>query len=468
MPRPVSSDSPPASPSLPVADFEEAREYLHSFVDFERRGFRRHFADVVNLETIRALLAALGHPERHFPVLHLAGTKGKGSTAAMCEAALREAGFRTGLYTSPHLLSMRERIRLQGRPLSEEHVTELVRRLPPAVAAVAAQPELNPPTFFELYTALGFMAFADAKVDLAVVETGLGGRLDATNVVQPLATVITTVGRDHTDILGDSLASIAREKAGIIKPGVPLALGRQEPEAEAVILARARELGVPIIPPAALLPARPRRAAPPRAGSTKTVTQLVRLETETGVLTVRLPLLGAHQRDNLALAWSALQALAPRGFRVSPEQFVRGVERLRWPGRFEVVETRPWLVLDCAHNVMSLRALRQALSESLTFRRLILVFGMSADKEIAAAAREIAPLADSVVLTQAMVHRAQWASELARSTWDVWRGAPHVRWTVAEALELARELAEPEDCICVTGSFFVVGEALEAMGADVS
>ena len=467
MPRAVLNDSPPDPVPLQVTDFEQAREYLHSFVDFEKRGFRRHFADVVNLETIRALLAALGHPERRFPVLHIAGTKGKGSTAALCEAALREAGFRTGLYTSPHLLSMRERIRLDGRPLSEERVTELVRRLPPAVEAIAAQPELTPPTFFELYTALGFMAFADAGVDIAVVETGLGGRLDATNVVEPLATAITTVGRDHTDILGDSLAQIAREKAGIIKPGVPLALGRQEQEAEAVILARAQELGVPVLLPAPLLPARKRRASPPRSGSVRGVSQTVRLETPAGVLAVRLPLLGAHQRDNLALAWSALQPLAERGFPVSPEQFVRGVERMRWPGRFDVVETRPWLVLDCAHNVMSLRALARTLAESLHYRRLILVFGMSADKEIAPAAAEVAPLADAVILTQAMMHRAQWASELTRSTWEVWRVAPHVRWTVAEALAHARELAAPEDCICVTGSIFVVGEALEALGAEV-
>ena len=448
-----------------IRTFEQAREYLHSFVDFERRGFRRHFADVVNLETIRALLEALGNPQERFPVLHLAGTKGKGSTAALCEAALREAGYRTGLYTSPHLLSMRERIRIGGVPVSESRMTRLVRELQPAADAVAAREDLNPPSFFELYTAMAFAAFAEAPVDLAVVETGLGGRLDATNVVAPLATVITTLGRDHTDILGDSLAQIAREKAGIIKPGVPLILGPQEAEAAAVIRARAHELGAPLREAPEV-----RSAGPPSValtGRTPVVSQPVLLSTPAGELTVALPLLGRHQRGNLALASAAVEALGERGFPVSGGQFAAGVAKLHWPGRFEVLQSRPWLVLDCAHNALSLRVLAEALRETLPYRRLVLVFGMSADKEIVEAAAEIAPVAHRVILTQAMMHRAEWASALAHSTWELWHGTPHVAWTVAEALALARELAEPGDCICVTGSIFVVGEALEALGIPV-
>jgi dihydrofolate synthase / folylpolyglutamate synthase len=182
---------------------------------------------------------------------------------------------------------------------------------------------------------------------------------------------------------------------------------------------------------------------------------------------VRLPLLGAHQRGNLGLAWAAMEALGEAGFEVSSEDFVRGVEGLLWPGRLEVVRARPWLVLDCAHNVPSLQALAAALPEALRYERLVLVLGMSADKEVVAAAACIAPRADRVILTQAMMQRALWASKLTEATWHLWRSTPLVRWTVAEALAEAEALARPEDCICVTGSVFVVGEAMEVLGLPV-
>ncbi len=452
-----------------LTTFEQAKEWLHSFVDFERRGFRRHFADVVNLDTIRALLEALGNPQERFPSLHLAGTKGKGSTAAMCEAALRAAGYRTGLYTSPHLLTMRERIRLQGVPVSEQQLVELVRQVQPAAESLRDRPGLNPPTFFEIYTAMALLAFAQAEVQIAVVETGLGGRLDATNVIAPLVTAITTVGWDHMDILGGTLEQIAWEKAGILKPGVPVCLAEQEPQVEEVIRARAAEIGAPLWPtPRARADGRWSPLEPPAPGQSPPVpAQTVCLETMSGEVRVRLPLAGRHQWGNLAVAWAAVEALGEWGFRVSRRQFLQGVEGLRWPGRLEVVEARPWLVLDCAHNAPSLRALAAALPETLRYRRLILIYGLSADKEIEAATAEIAPLADAVVLTQAMVQRALWVDRLARATWSAWRTTPHLTWTVEEALARSRDLAEPEDCICVTGSVFVVAAAMQALGMEV-
>ena len=471
-----------------LTTFDQAKDWLHSFVDFERRGFRRHFADVVNLETIRALLEALGNPQERFRSLHLAGTKGKGSTAALCEGALRAAGYRTGLYTSPHLLCMRERIRLNGAPVSEAQLVALVRQVQPIAEALrerhnAPARSLNPPTFFEIYTAMAFLAFAEAEVDLAVIETGLGGRLDATNVVQPLVTAITTIGRDHVDILGDTLPQIAREKAGIIKAGVPVALAPQEAEVEAVIRERAAELGAPLrLAPRVRAWGRVRPLEPPgdgergqgawglgtgEGGEIPAPQQTVALQTAEGELRVRLPLPGRHQWDNLAVAWAAVEALGEAGLPVSRQQFARGVAGVRWPGRLEIAGVRPWLVLDCAHNQPSLRALAAALPALLSYRRLILVYGLSADKDVAAATAEIAPLADVVVLTQALVHRALWVDQLARATWSAWRTTPHVTWTVEEALAQARALAGPEDCVCVTGSVFVVSAALQALGAEV-
>jgi dihydrofolate synthase/folylpolyglutamate synthase len=252
-----------------------------------------------------------------------------------------------------------------------------------------------------------------------------------------------------------------------MKPGVPVVLAPQPPEAEAVILMRAESLGVPVRWAPAVRQTGADQRLPVPAGNLPRVRQNVTLDTGGAGLKVRLPLLGRHQQTNLAVAWAAVEALGECGFPVSAEQFIRGMEGLRWPGRFEIAEVRPWLVLDCAHNALSLQALAGALTDSLRYQRLVLVFGMSADKDIAEAAAQIAPLADQVVLTQAMMHRAEWASELTRATWPLWRNAPHVRWTVAESLELARELAGPQDCICVTGSIFVVAEALQALGRAV-
>lgn len=452
-----------------IDSFQQAREYLRSFVDFERRGFRRHFAEVVTLDTIRALLAGLGNPQERFPSVHIAGTKGKGSTAALCEAALRAAGYRTGLFTSPHLLSMRERIRLDGIPIGEEEIVDLVRQVQPVAEELRPGGDLNPPTFFEMYTAMALLAFAQAEVDIAIVETGLGGRLDATNVVEPLVTVISSVGRDHMEILGQTVSSIAREKAGILKPGVPLVLAAQEPEAETVILERARELKVSVRraprgqrgeTPEPLVPPPPGEPLPQPA-------QEVVIETAAGQLPVRLPLLGVHQVENLALAWAATQALGEQGLTVASPDFVRGVEGVRWPARCEIVEAYPWLVLDCAHNQPSLHALAQALPEMIRYNQMLLVFGMSSDKEIAEAAAQVAPLADVIILTRAKIHRAMLIDELARVTWSLWQATPHLTWTVAEALHRARELAGPQDCICVTGSIFVVGEAMAELGLPV-
>jgi len=445
-----------------IENFAQATEYLHSFVDFERRGFRRWAQEVVSLDTMRRLAALLRDPQDDLCCVHIAGTKGKGSTAAMLEAALRAAGCTTGLYTSPHLVSPCERICINGEPISETALTELVCLIQPAAEELRDSDQLTSPTFFEIYTGMGLLAFARARVDIAIIETGLGGRLDATNIIAPLLTVITTVGFDHTEILGDTLAAIAGEKAGIIKPGVPVICAPQEPEAGEVIRQRADELQSPYKP----ITSQPvfERARPVPVPETdddfSPPRQQFTLQTDDGSLEISTPLLGRHQALNAALAYEAVVQLRSLGWRIEAADFQHGLAELHWPGRFEVRQARPWLVLDCAHNEPSTTALAAALPEYLQFRRLILILGISQDKDAAAIASRLAPLADHVILTQARLRRAMLLEDLHQRTAGIWLAEPELIPRVRAALDRARQIAGPHDCICVTGSFFVVGEAV--------
>lgn len=447
--------------SLQIDTFEQAREYLRSFIDFEKRGFHRWEQEVVTLDPMRDLAERLGNPQDHLAIIHIAGTKGKGSTGAMLEAALRAAGLRTGFYCSPHLIDFGERIRLDGQPLSHERLTRLVREIQPAAEALHAQGTGRCPTFFEVYTALGFLAFAQANVDVAIIETGLGGRLDATNIVNPLLTIITTIGFDHTHILGETLGAIAGEKAGIIKPGVPLVSAPQAQEAREVILARAAALGAPAFEARAeftLVDASRVPVPPPDAPFSPPVQRFC-LRVGGRDLEVATPLLGAHQALNATVAYSAVERLRELGWEVEDEHFVTGLAGLRWPGRFDVREARPWLVLDVAHNDPSAAALAAALAQGLEFERLVLVLGISSDKDGAAIARRLTSLVDNVILTQARLARAMPAEELLAQTAGIWRAEPEIIPSVRRALDRARELAGVRDCICVAGSVFVAGEA---------
>ncbi len=397
----------------------------------------------LGLDNIAGLLTRLGHPERRFPSLHIGGTNGKGSTAAMAAAVFQEEGLRVGLYTSPHLVDFRERIRVNGQPISDEGVSELTERLQLAAA-------LGPtPTFFEFTTALAFQYFADSAVDVAVVEVGMGGRFDATNVLAPLASGITNVALDHQDHLGHTVEAIAFEKAGIIKPGVPVVIGRMAPEAMPVIEQVAADRGA-----SCFLLGRDFRIC----GESPAQFRYEGLQaTHDGLA---LPLRGAHQLENAACAMALLELAAKRGLPVTERAIRAGLSGVRWEGRLEVVEERPRLVIDGAHNPAAaevvaayLRSHRIQHPES----RVVLVIGMMRDKDRDGFFRVVLPYADDIVLTQAAMPRAATIEELRPSLGDraaSGHGAP----LVADALALARRLAAPEDVICVTGSLMLVGE----------
>jgi dihydrofolate synthase/folylpolyglutamate synthase len=434
-------------------------------VDFEKLGFRRHFADTVSLDSVRALLERLGNPQRGLRCVHIAGTKGKGSVAALVESIIRAAGYRTGLFTSPHLVSFRERLRADGRMATEAEITDLVRQVRPAIEDLRAEGKLNPSTFFEAYTAMAYLWFRARGTDLAVMETGLGGRLDATNTCEPIACAITTLGLDHTEILGDTIEQIAREKAGILKPGVPAVCAPQEPAAEAVLHEVAAAVGAPLRPAPGVLEVvpPPRLPVPEGVGETPHPSQQVTVRLPCGPVTAALPLLGEHQARNLAVALGLVELLRGAGYAVTDEHIRHGVSRTRWPGRLQIAGTRPWVILDAAHNEPAAKALATALPGMVEHERLIAVLGLSAEKDAVGFCAALAPLVDVALLTQAGLSRALPAEDLQRLTLGFWRISERHPGTV-EALARARELAGPRDCILVTGSFYIVGEAMAALG----
>ncbi len=450
-------------------DYEAALAYLDDLVSYEKRGFSRHFADALKLDMIQRMAELLGNPQDKLASVHIAGTKGKGSVAATVESIARAAGYRTGLFTSPHLLSPRERLRINGEMVPREDMAQLVAAIKPVVEEVDADeglspPGLRPPSFFEVYTAMAFQYFAEQNVDLAIFEVGLGGRLDATNIIKPLVCAITTLGLDHTDVLGETIEEIAGEKAGIIKPGVPVVVAPNPREATDVIRQQATVQGAEMIPaPDASIVAPGSSLATPDSGEElPRPLQTVAFQTSDGVRwEVSSPLIGKHQAVNVGVAVEVAQALREAGFDdIDAEAVCDGVRDVAWPARLEIVAMRPWVVLDCAHNAESMRALADTLPDLVEYEQLVVVLGLSEDKDAAAIAEIIAPLADIAVLTQAQIPRAMSVEDLAAATENYWRQC-RTASTIGEATAAAFELAGPRDCIVITGSFFVLEEYLQ-------
>lgn len=425
--------------------YVEALNWLFGRADFEGRQPR--MPEAFRLEPIRHLLGRLGDPHRRYAVVHIAGTKGKGSTAAMTAAILQAAGYRTGLYTSPHLHTMRERIQVDGRPIPPEAVVDLLDRLRPAVEA---DPAL---TVFDILTAMGFLYFAESGVEVAVVEVGLGGRLDSTNVVEPSVCLITALSLDHTEILGPTLAHIAFEKAGIMKPGVPAVTAPQPEEAMAVLRQVAAERDVP------LLSLEGWRMGPQVITATGQQGEIVAPDGTRW--SVRLPLLGRHQWENAALAVAAARLLRAQGWALPDAAIREGLERVRWPGRFEVLRVEPPLVLDGAHNEASAARLAETLAEVFPGRRWHLVFGASTDKPVERILAPLRPLIAAVWFTRSRHPRAADPDRLAHAAAPLGLSGPAVG-EVAAALAHALKGDAP---VLVTGSLFVVAEAREAWAA---
>lgn len=428
-------------------DYGEALRYLMSFADFERSG---RFQDRPDVEPVRALLGELGDPHLGRPTVHIAGSKGKGSTAAMIAAIVRAAGCRAGLFTSPHLHRFAERIAVDGEPLPEEAFASAVTDVAGAAPAVLARFPDRRLVTFDLLTAAGFAAFRQAGVDVQVVEVGLGGLLDSTNVFdRKEVAVITPISLEHEAILGATVDRIARQKAGIITAGCTVVMGLQREPAAEVIRETCRERGARLLEVAAC-------CALARTGFSSDG-QDFRLRTGRTTYNLRLPLLGRHQLENAATAVLAAEALADAcGLDLPPAAVQQGLAAVRWPGRLETIGRRPLLVVDGAHNADSVRRLREAMEEYFGLRQAVLLVGTLAGKDVAAMAAEIEPLASSAV-TAAWEHpRAAPPDEVARAFAE--RGLP-VSWygDLDGALAQARALAGTGGAICAFGSVAFAG-----------
>jgi len=433
-------------------DYQQALDYIYSFIDYERVSRPRDAANY-DLRRMEELLGRLDNPHLRAKTVHIAGSKGKGSVAAMMASVLTASGYTTGLYTSPHLHTFNERIRVDGELISEAELVSFVERLKPEVEAVNQKATYGRLTTFELMTALAFAYFEQKGVDFQVIEVGLGGRLDATNIVQPEVCVITSISFDHTEVLGNTLVQIAAEKAGIIKPNSIVVTSPQIDDEVNRVFEQA---------------CLSRKAKWIRVGSDVTWQSLgfnssrqsLRVEGRLGSYELSIPLLGQHQLENAATAVAALEVLAEKGFRISRDSIIKGLAQVSWPGRLQVLSRRPLIVVDGAHNPDSARKLKQALEQYFDFDRAILIIGVSSDKDLAGIVSELVPLFDKVIATHSIHPRAMpTASVVAEFS----RHGVEAQATedISIALPLALALAGGKDLICVTGSLFVVAGAIE-------
>ena len=424
-----------------------------------------------DLAYVRELLSAVGNPEQRFPSVLIAGTNGKGSTAATLASILRAGGYKTGLYSSPHLVRINERIRVNGEAIADVEFCEIHDRVE-LMAQDLVRRERLPwhPSFFEMLTAMAFEYFASIAVDIAVLEVGMGGRLDATNVVDPLVSVIADVSLDHQKYLGNTIAEIAREKAGVIREDGVVVTLPQHPEANdvignAIVEKDARGVSaVKYVPPVS--PA----AVQYLAG--RIVLALGRNRYPLSVMgeeiMVDSPLPGRHQLRNIALAITAAEELGPFGFKLTPKQIEQGIRETHWSGRFQVVPASAAtcnrdMVLDVAHNPAGAWALRSALSENFADRSLTFVFGAMRDKPIQEMAEILFPVAEHVVLTHVDNPRAATIEELVQSASHI-EGERHFEASPANALRKAMELSPPQGVVVVTGSIFLVGAVMQVLG----
>jgi dihydrofolate synthase/folylpolyglutamate synthase len=437
--------------------YNKALDYLYSFVDYSLKHSSELAKAEFNLDRMFALMDELGNPQNAYPIIHVAGTKGKGSVSALCASALQAGGYKVGLYTSPHLLDYCERIQVNGEPISHEFMAELVEEIKPAVARV---PFL---TTFEITTALGFLAFAKQGCNAAVIEVGLGGRLDATNIVTPKVSVITSLSYDHMAVLGDTLAKIAGEKAGIIKPGVPVVSSPQKDEALEVLERVARlkgceftvvgkditfeRLGASLDSQTFILPLSSLRQGSGHAFAFPEK------------LIVTIPLLGEHQVENAATACAALQA---SGIPISDESIQTGFSQVKWRARFEIARRYPPVIFDSAHNQDSFIKLRETLDEYFPGQQVYLIFGASEDKNIPGMFAEMKPKIRKLIVTRADHPRALEAEKiigLADQAQIESEAVSPVEAALARALENS---AKDGSIVLSAGSMFVTAEVMQA------
>ena len=418
--------------------YEEAVQYLYSL---QKYGIKFGLSKTSNL------LKAFGNPHRGRAYVHIGGTNGKGSVAAMVESILMHSGLKVGFYCSPHLVRFTERFRANGQEISRERVAQLVGEV-----QKQADPG-EPPTFFEFTTAMGLLHFAREQTDISIMEVGMGGRLDATNVIRPKVCAITNISLDHQSFLGRRVIDIAGEKAGIIKRRTDVVTAAVQPAVLRLFDKVCAEKQAPLWRLGRDIRIRVRDSKFHYYGLDQDLRD------------IEVALLGRHQYRNAALALGVIEVLRRKGFKVSEEDMREGLKTLRWPGRLHAVSRNPLVVLDGAHNPAAMKSLAKSVTTEMKYKRLILVLGVMADKDISRIIRAIVPAADYVICTRPEYYRAAPPETLMKAALPVWK-AGEVSPGLPEALKRARETAGPDDLILVTGSLFTVGEAMACLDPD--
>lgn len=444
-------------------DYKSALAYIEQFIDYERSPNFARQARFYNLNRISRLLDLLGNPHDRLKVVHVAGSKGKGSTAAIIASVLTHAGYKTGLYTSPHLITPRERCRIDNKLISEAEVAFYIDKLKPAIETVSAS-EFGRVSFFEIYTALAFTYFADKATDFAVIEVGLGGRLDATNVVSPVTSVITPIGLEHTAILGETYTEIASEKAEIIKQGCPVALAPQHPEARVVIEKVASERNTPIVEVKNFVQQDPDISVSQLVLNSEGVTVAQQFDVETDserYSQLTLPLLGHHQYVNGTTAIAAIECLKQKGYVISKDSVYAGFKNFQWHGRIQRVRSAPIVVLDGAHSPISMEALCRTIRDNFRYDQVTFIVSIMKDKDLTKIGKIVSKTADSVIATQVFDNPRVLPAKKIQGAWsDMFKNIT-TSSTPEEAVTKALSNASPTDLICITGSLYLVGQALE-------
>jgi dihydrofolate synthase / folylpolyglutamate synthase len=435
-----------------IRTYRSALNFLNSVTDYEKQSRVGYNHTNFSLSRMNRLLKGLGDPHKKLRTVHIAGTKGKGSTATMLAHMLRGCGYSVGLYTSPHLVDIRERITINGRMIVESEMTKIMAKVAPVVRRLAK----DTPTFFEIMTAAACLHFVDKKVDVAVMETGLGGRLDSTNVIKPDVCGITSISYDHTAQLGNTLGKIAEEKAGIFKSGVPVVSAPQPAEVKRVLKRVANKSG------AQLRFAGDDIEFSYRFESSRAVgphTRVCLTTTNSRFEHLHVPLLGEHQAINCGVALGLVDALKEKGFEIDDQKAIEGLSAVKLPGRMELISENPRILVDGAHNAASMGALMRAIGQNIPYDSMVVVFGCQADKDITGMLKRIQFGADKVIFVPTPSPRSVDPEILAASFAEVSGKMAQLATSVQEALEIAGNAVDRDDLICVTGSFYLVGEA---------
>jgi dihydrofolate synthase/folylpolyglutamate synthase len=443
-----------------ISTYKAALDFLFSNTNYETSKRLRYNHDTFSLDRMYKLLKGLGNPHAKLATIHVAGTKGKGSTCTMLSVMLNSTGYKVGLYTSPHVLDLRERICVNGKMISEAAMVRLVKKVVPVVKRMAS----DPPTFFEILTAIAFMHFVTLKVDLAVIETGLGGRLDSTNVLTPECVGITSLSIDHQQQLGDSMTKIAKEKAGIFKEGIPAVSVLQDNEVMKVLKQEANKAGSPLRFTGKDIDFSYRFESSRTLGPHNRVcvtTNNSKFEH------LQVPVLGEHQAINCGLALSLLDCLKSRGYEIDDDQAVAGLVNTRLPGRMELIHENPRVLVDGAHNAASIRALIQATGQHIPYDSMVVIFGCCEDKDVKGMLEQLQYGADKIIFTRVNSPRSIYPDELGQMYTEICGKMYQTSNSLAEALQIANRAVTTGDLICITGSFYLVGQAKDMFAREL-